>query len=269
MNYGYVRVSTREQNEDRQVVALVDADVDKSNIFIDKESGKDFERKNYKRMLKKLRKGDCIVVKSLDRFGRNYKEVQSEWQKITKKGIDIRILDMPILDTTNHKDLIGTLISDIVLQLLAYVAQTERENIKQRQTEGIAIAKAKGVQFGRKQMFDYINYTDVFEKLHRHEITSTQAMTQIGCCEGTFYKLLKKYRTANNITHTKLDKQAYYAECKKRKYIERKESHCCVYCGEKLQENNKYVQCDSCREKAAKYRKAKIFKKFKTKGDTI
>ena len=153
MIYGYARVSTKDQNEERQTIALKEAGI--AEFFIDKESGKDFDRPAYKKMLRKLKKGDCVVVKSLDRFGRNYKEVQEQWRKLTDKGIDIKILDMPILDTTNHKDLIGTLISDIVLQLLAYVAQTEREHIRQRQREGIEAAIARGVKFGRPQRFYY------------------------------------------------------------------------------------------------------------------
>lgn len=268
MIYGYVRVSTKEQNESRQVVALAETGIDETRIFVDKESGKNFERTNYQRMLKKLKKGDCIVVKSLDRFGRNYKEVQDEWQKITKKGIDIKILDMPILDTTNHKDLIGTLISDIVLQLLAYVAQTEREHIRQRQAEGIAIAKAKGIRFGRPNVYNYETYNDIFEKLHKHEITNKQAMEQIGCHENTYYKLLRQYREANGIAKevkerptSKAGTKDYNREYFFIRYHKRKEIHRCVRCNTQLPEDDKRIFCESCREKNSIYEKRKLFRK--------
>lgn len=196
MIYGYARVSTKDQNEERQTIALKEAGI--AEFFIDKESGKDFDRPAYKKMLRKLKKGDCVVVKSLDRFGRNYKEVQEQWRKLTDKGIDIKILDMPILDTTNHKDLIGTLISDIVLQLLAYVAQTEREHIRQRQREGIEAAIARGVKFGRPQRFYYENHIEVFERCANGEIICREAAKEIGCCENVFFRMWKEYK---NQTH--------------------------------------------------------------------
>ena len=148
--YGYVRVSTRDQNEERQLIALLELQVPKKNIFIDKQSGKDFERPQYKKLLRKMKKGDLLYIKSIDRLGRNYNEIQEQWRILTKdKGVDIVVLDMPLLDTRRGKDLMGTFLSDIVLQVLSFVAENERMNIRQRQAEGIAAAKAKGVRFGR------------------------------------------------------------------------------------------------------------------------
>ena len=153
MEYGYIRVSTREQNEDRQVIALTEWGVDVKRIYLDKQSGKDFERPQYRRLLRKLKSGDALIVKSIDRLGRNYDEILEQWRIITKeKHADIVVLDMPLLDTRTNRDLTGTLIADIVLQLLSYVAQTEREFIRQRQAEGIAAAKARGVRFGRPSL---------------------------------------------------------------------------------------------------------------------
>ena len=151
MEYGYVQVSTKEQNEQRQMIALREFGLKDEQIFIDKQSGKDFERKNYKRMIRKMKSGDTIVIKSIDRLGRNYDEILEQWRIITKeKQVAVVVLDMPLLDTRQNRDLTGTLIADIVLQLLSYVAQTEREFIHQRQAEGIAAAKLQGVKFGRK-----------------------------------------------------------------------------------------------------------------------
>ena len=148
--YGYVRVSTREQNEDRQLIALREVGVSDKNIFMDKQSGKDFERPQYKKLLRKMKKDDLLYIKSIDRLGRNYEEILQQWRIITKdKGVDIVVLDMPLLDTRRGKDLMGTFLSDIVLQVLSFVAENERTNIRQRQTEGIAAAKARGVRFGR------------------------------------------------------------------------------------------------------------------------
>ena len=150
MEYGYARVSTKEQNEQRQIIALEEFGLNLRQIFIDKQSGKDFERANYQRLTRRLKEGDTLVVKSIDRLGRNYNEILEQWRIITKeKGAAIVVLDMPLLDTRKNRDLTGTLIADIVLQLLSYVAQTEREFIHQRQAEGIAVAKAQGVRFGR------------------------------------------------------------------------------------------------------------------------
>ena len=192
--YGYARVSTREQNEERQIISFVEYGIDKQNIFIDKQSGKDFERKNYKRLIKKLKTGDVLVVKSIDRLGRNYTEIIEQWHYITQTlVVDIVVLDMPLLDTTKSKDLLGTLISDIVLQLLSYVAENERNTIRQRQAEGIAAAKKRGVKFGRPK----INAADYFEILAGYDnktLTREQAKDMIGCGETTFFRLIKEYR---------------------------------------------------------------------------
>ena len=192
---GYARVSTREQKEDRQIIALTEYGVPKASIYTDKVSGKDFERKNYKRMIKKLKKGNILVVKSIDRLGRNYEEIIEQWRHITKDiGADIVVLDIPFLDTTSHKDLIGTLISDIVLQLLSFVAQNERETIRQRQAEGIAAAKARGVKFGRPQIYYPEKYVDIFKGYRKRELSKKQAIQLIGCKEHTFYRMLSKLR---------------------------------------------------------------------------
>ena len=160
--YGYVRVSSTDQNEDRQMIALSEVGVPKKNIFMDKMSGKDFERPQYQKLLKKLKPGDLLYVLSIDRLGRNYEEIQKQWRIITKeKNVDVSVIDMPLLDTRQGKDLMGTFIADLVLQILSFVAQSERENIKKRQAEGIAAAKAKGVRFGRPEK----NVPDNFESL--------------------------------------------------------------------------------------------------------
>ncbi len=187
--YGYIRVSTREQNEDRQVIALTEAGVSKDHFYIDKQSGKDFNRKQYKRMLRKLKAEDVLVVKSIDRLGRNYDEIIEQWRLLTKdKGVNIVVLDMPLLDTRNNKDLTGTLIADIVLQLLSYVAQTEREFIHQRQAEGIAAAKARGVQFGRRPKEIPDSFKDVYKKWINKEISAREAGRILGVAHKTFLK---------------------------------------------------------------------------------
>lgn len=148
--YGYVRVSSQEQNEDRQLIAMAEAGVARGNIFMDKQSGKDFERPNYKKLIKRLRPGDTLIIKSIDRLGRNYEEIQNQWRFITKeKKVDIVVIDMPLLDTRRDKNLLGTFISDLVLQLLSFISENERTTIRQRQAEGIAAAKKRGVRFGR------------------------------------------------------------------------------------------------------------------------
>ena len=191
---GYARVSSKEQNESRQVQALLNYGVLQKNIFVDTKSGKDFNRTSYKCMLKKLKKGKTLVVTSIDRLGRNYEEIIEQWRFIIKEvGADIIVLDIPLLDTTIHKDLIGTLISDIVLQLLSFVAQSERENIKQRQAEGIAIAKANGVKFGRPKKYDINKYLSVLDKYHNKEISAEMAIKQINCSKATFYRLKNNY----------------------------------------------------------------------------
>ena len=174
--YAYVRVSTREQNEDRQLIAMNELQVPKKNIFIDKQSGKDFERPRYKKMIKRLKKDDLLYIKSIDRLGRNYNEIQEQWRILTKeKAVDIVVLDMPLLDTRRGKDLMGTFLSDIVLQVLSFVAENERINIRQRQAEGIAAAKAKGVRFGRPPKPLPGNFEEVYRRWEKGEITGTAA----------------------------------------------------------------------------------------------
>ena len=189
MEYGYIRVSTREQNEQRQLIAMREVGIPEKSIYMDKQSGKDFERQNYKRMTRKLKKGDTLIVKSIDRLGRNYDEILEQWRVITKeKQVDIVVLDMPLLDTRRNRDLTGTLIADIVLQLLSYVAQTEREFIRQRQAEGIAAAKQNGVHFGRKP----IERPEPFHALRmqwiNHEISARMAAKQLKITHSTFLR---------------------------------------------------------------------------------
>ena len=185
--YGYIRVSSREQNEDRQLIAISEVGVDEKNIYLDKQSGKDFNRPMYQKLLRKLRKEDLLYVKSIDRLGRNYEEILQQWRYLTKeKGIDIVVLDMPLLDTRRGKDLMGTFLSDIVLQLLSFVAENERINIKQRQAEGIAAAKARGVQFGRPPKPLPENFTYVYRRWKRGEITGTAAAKECEMPLATF-----------------------------------------------------------------------------------
>lgn len=187
MDYGYIRVSTKEQNELRQVLALREAGIADRNIFLDKQSGKDFERQNYKKLMRKIKSGDTLVIKSIDRLGRNYDEILEQWRIITKeKGAAIVVLDMPLLDTQKNKDLTGTLIADIVLQLLSYVAQTEREFIRQRQAEGIAAAKLQGVRFGRKPREKPPEYGSLKELWARGEISAREAARRLGITHRTF-----------------------------------------------------------------------------------
>lgn len=193
-NYGYVRVSSRDQNEDRQLIALAGAGIYTEDIFLDKLSGKDFNRPAYKCMLKRLKPGDLLVVKSIDRLGRDYKEILEQWRIITKeKKTDIRVLDMPLLDTAIHRDLTGTLITDIVLQLLSYVAQSERENIRQRQAEGIAAARARGVHLGRPPLLPPDEFCEVLVDWHKKKLNSRQAAVILGTSQPTFLKWAKKF----------------------------------------------------------------------------
>lgn len=203
--YGYVRVSSREQNEDRQLDALREMEIAKRNIFIDKQSGKDFERPQYKRLVRKVKREDLIYIKSIDRLGRNYSEIQEQWRFLTKeKGADIVVMDMPLLDTRRGKDLMGTFLSDIVLQVLSFAAENERTNIRQRQAEGIAAAKARGVRFGRPQ----INMPEYFGKTvrswERKEITVEEAVRRCGVSESTFYRRLREYRAERRVKKNQL-----------------------------------------------------------------
>lgn len=187
--YGYVRVSTREQNEARQVIAMREFGVDEPRIFTEKQSGKNFNRPEYKRLLRKLKAGDTLVIKSIDRLGRNYEEIIEQWRIITKeKQAAIVVLDMPLLDTRQGRDLTGTLIADIVLQLLSYVAQTERDFIKRRQAEGIAAAKARGVQFGARPKERTAAYAAVRKRWQRGEISGREAARQVGISHTTFLR---------------------------------------------------------------------------------
>ena len=185
--YGYVRVSTIEQNESRQLITLETYGVKKKNIFMDKQSGKNFERPNYKRLIKKLKPGDLLVIQSIDRLGRNYIEVLEQWRVITKeKGADVLVLDMALLDTRRGKDLLGTFIADLVLQILSFVAQTERENIRIRQAQGIAAAKMRGVKFGRPPKKLPRNFFEIYNRWKKGEITGTKAAQICGLPLSTF-----------------------------------------------------------------------------------
>ena len=187
MIYGYIRVSTREQNEDRQLVALRELSIEEDNLFVDKQSGKDFERPRYRQMVRKLKKDDLLYVKSIDRLGRNYGEILEQWRILTKeKGIDIVVLDMPLLDTRRGKDLMGTFLSDIVLQVLSFVAENERANIRQRQAEGIAAAKARGVRFGRPPRPLPDSYHSAYHRWKAGAITGTAAAKECGMALSTF-----------------------------------------------------------------------------------
>lgn len=187
--YGYVRVSTREQNEDRQMIALGEMNVPQKNIYVDKQSGKDFERPKYQRLLRKLKPNDLLYIKSIDRLGRNYEEILEQWRMITKeKRADIVVLDMPLLDTRRGKDLVGTFLSDIVLQTLSFVAENERGNIRQRQKEGIEAAKKRGVQFGRPPKPVPKNFVQVYNRWIKKEISGETAAGLCGLSMSTFYR---------------------------------------------------------------------------------
>ena len=192
--YGYVRVSSRDQNEDRQLMAFETLRIPKKNIYIDKQSGKDFERPQYRKMVRKLKKDDLLYIKSIDRLGRNYEEILEQWRVLTKeKGIDIVVLDMPLLDTRRGKDLMGTFLSDIVLQVLSFVAENERSNIRQRQAEGIAAAKAKGVKFDRPPKPLPENFHNLYQKWKSGKITGTVAAKECGMPLSTFRYRAEKY----------------------------------------------------------------------------
>ena len=190
---GYARVSTINQNEDRQIQELIKYGVEEKSIYIDKQSGKDFHRPSYMKMLKRLKKGDVLVVKSIDRLGRNYREIQEEWRIIThKRNADIVVLDMPLLDTTRSKDLLGTFIADLVLQLLSFVAENERMNIRQRQAEGIAAAKNICVKFVRPPIPKPYNFDEIYKLLKDKKITARNAAENCDLTIDTFYRMVKK-----------------------------------------------------------------------------
>ncbi len=190
--YGYARVSSTDQNEMRQLIALTEIGVIRRNIFIDKRSGKNFDRPSYKRLIKKLKAGDLLYILSIDRLGRNYEEIQNQWRILTKEiGIDICVIDMPLLDTRCGKDLMGTFIADLVLQILSFVAQSERENIKKRQAEGIAAAKEKGIIFGRPPIPCPENFDTIVKKWRNKDISFDEAISIVNMSKSTFFRKVK------------------------------------------------------------------------------
>ena len=192
--YGYVRVSSRDQNEDRQLITMREMQVPEENIYVDKQSGKDFNRPQYKKLLRKVKSDDIIYIKSIDRLGRNYGEILDQWKLITKdKHVDLYVIDMPILDTRREKNLLGTFISDLVLTLLSYLAENERVNIHQRQAEGIAAAKARGVRFGRVPNPLPDNFYEVYQRWKMKKISVSQAAQECGMAQTTFFDRAKAY----------------------------------------------------------------------------
>lgn len=192
--YGYVRVSSLDQNEKRQLDSLLELGILEKNIYIDKQSGKDFERPQYKKLKNKLKKGDLLVIMSIDRLGRNYEEIQYQWRILTKeKEVDIYVVDMPLLDTRNGKDLMGTFIADLVLQILSFVAQNERENIKKRQLQGIKSVKARGIKFGRPKIILPDNFNEVMDKYKNKHISIDEVLSQYPISKATFYRRLREY----------------------------------------------------------------------------
>ena len=193
--WGYVRVSSTDQNEDRQLIALHEVGVADKNIYMDKQSGKDFNRPQYKKLIKKMKPGDLLYILSIDRLGRNYAEIQNQWRILTKEvGVDICVLDMPLLDTRTCKDLMGTFIADLVLQILSFVAQSERENIKKRQEQGIAAAKAKGIHMGRPAKNAPDNFEQLVKLWEKKKIPLEQVLKECNMAEATFYRRLREYR---------------------------------------------------------------------------
>jgi DNA invertase Pin-like site-specific DNA recombinase len=196
--FGYVRVSSSDQNEARQLIAMQEAGVSAENIFLDKQSGKDFLRAGYQTLLATMKSGDLLYIKSIDRLGRDYEEILEQWRKLTKElGVDIVVLDMPLLDTRRDKNLIGTLIADVVLQLLSFVAQSERENIRQRQAEGIAAAKQNGVHFGRIPVQLPKNFAEIVALWENGTISFDDVLTRTKLKKSTFYRRLREFRGSN------------------------------------------------------------------------
>lgn len=196
--YGYIRVSSTDQNEDRQLIAMQEKQVPPKNLFVDKQSGKDFERPKYKRLVKKLKAGDLLYILSIDRLGRNYEEIQKQWRTLTKEiGVDICVIDMPLLDTRNGKDLMGTFIADLVLQILSFVAQSERENIRKRQAEGIAAAKLRGVKFGRPLIQPPPDFSQIVKDYEQQQITLNEAIQKCNMSKSTFYRRMKECALKN------------------------------------------------------------------------
>ena len=193
--YGYVRISSSGQNEGRQTIAMSDQQIPAERIFTDKISGKDFERPAYKSLLNALIPGDLIYIKSIDRLGRNYGEIQNQWRVLTKeRGVDIAVIDMPLLDTRNGKDLMGTFIADLVLQILSFIAQSEHETTRKRQAEGIAAAKTRGIRFGRPIIKPPDNFSDLVKQWERGKLPITEVLTLTGMKTATFYRRLREHR---------------------------------------------------------------------------
>ena len=199
--YGYVRVSSLDQNEERQLIEMKNLGIPEERIYKDKQSGKDFDRPNYKRLVRKLKKGDLLYILSIDRLGRNYEEIQSQWRYLTReKEVDIAVIDMPLLDTRRGKDLMGTFLADIVLQILSFVAQNERENIRKRQAQGIAAAKANGMKFGRPTLDMPKDFNLIVEKWENGVIRISEAAERCGMSEATFYRRLREYRAMKEVS---------------------------------------------------------------------
>ncbi len=197
--YGYIRVSSHDQNEDRQRIAMQEANITDAHIYMDKQSGKDFNRPNYQKLLRTLREGDILYILSIDRLGRNYEEIQNQWRILTKeKKVDIVVIDMPLLDTRREKNLLGTFISDMVLQLLSFVAQNERENIRKRQAQGIAAAKMRGVKFGRPRTELSVDFISDVERWERKYISIREITTKYNISERTFYRRLRDMRSQSS-----------------------------------------------------------------------
>jgi DNA invertase Pin-like site-specific DNA recombinase len=203
-NYGYIRVSSTDQNEERQMLALSELSIPSGNLYIDKQSGKDFERPSYQKMAKRLKSGDLLYIKGIDRLGRNYEEIQNQWRILTKeKGVDIAVIDMPLLDTRLHKDLMGTFIADIVLQILSFVAHSERDSIKKRQAEGIAAAKARGVRFGRPEKKTPENFGKMVRQWEQGKIPLKDVLKICEFKETTYYKKVAEYRIIQRLSAKK------------------------------------------------------------------
>ena len=198
--YGYIRVSAKDQNEERQLIAMKELDVNLDRIFMDKQSGKDFQRPQYKKMVRELKKNDLLYIKSIDRLGRNYSEILEQWRILTKeRGVDIVVLEMPLLDTRRGKDLMGTFLSDIVLQVLSFVAENERSNIKQRQAEGIAAAKARGIQFGRPKIEMPDNFMQLVSQWENKKIRLSYVLEVCQISKATFYRRLNQCRQNDEV----------------------------------------------------------------------
>jgi len=193
--FGYIRVSSKEQNEDRQILAMDELHIASSNIFIDKQSGKDFNRPAYKKLVEHLKSGDLLYIKSIDRLGRNYADIQNQWRILTKeKGVDVVVVDLPLLDTRLHKDLMGTFIADLFLSVLSFVAHNGRDNIRQRQAEGIATARVRGVRFGRPVKALPANFGELLIQRDKKQISKAEILKRCAISEATFYRRRSEHR---------------------------------------------------------------------------